>query len=430
MNALRTLNILDTPSDERFDRIARLAATHFGTPLARITFVDEDRTWYKACFGTKAVESPREIAICAHTVMTNEVLVSGDLSKDPMFCNSPQVVGEPNLRFYAGAPITLQNGMRVGSLCIIDIKPRHDFSVADRAFLTDLAQIAVHELELHAQISRRDRSLQDAARQIETARGAKQRFLSLVSHELKTPLNHVLGFGRILAGQALGSLGNEQYVDYARCICQSGERLEGLISRLLTHSSAEAGELRLAETTITTASLASKCRGLMALQSSAAGVAVDISISESAPAGIFADEVQVEEVVVQLLDNAIAFSPAGTSVELSVESAKNGGARIRILDRGPGVEPAKVERVMTAFAQGDESLSRSHEGIGLGLPMARAILELHGGTLTLGHRPGGGTIVEAVFPAHRNRAAPQLATTPGGAETASETIDPDTVMIA
>ena len=261
LSALRDLGILDTPVDPRFDRITRIAATHFGTPLARITFVDEHRTWYKSCHGPGAKESPREIAICSHAVMSNEVLVSCDLAQDPRFRDSPQVVGAPHLRFYAGAPIILKDGMRVGSVCIIDFEPRGRFSDEDRTFLTDLAEIAVHELELHKQVVHRDQSLQDAERQIATALDAKKRFLSLVSHELKTPLNHILGFGRLIANLDADALGRENQAEYANCICQSAERLEALIRRILSYSSADAGDLILSETIIDTAAMVAKVPG-------------------------------------------------------------------------------------------------------------------------------------------------------------------------
>lgn len=403
LSALRNLGILDTPTDPRFDRITRLAAIHFGTPLARITFVDEHRTWYKSCYGPGATESPREIAICAHAVMSNEVLVSCDLSQDPRFRDSPQVAGAPHLRFYAGAPITLKDGMRVGSLCIIDLEPRSDFSDEDRMLLTDLAEIVVHELELHKQIVHREHSLLDAEREIATAQNAKKRFLSLVSHELKTPLNHILGFGRLLANMDPDALEHETRAEYANCICQSAERLEALIRRILSYSSADAGDLVLSETVIDTGAMVAKCRGLVEPRARAAEVEVKVADSNPAEHHLFADDVQIEEVLVQVLDNAIAFSPSGGTVELAVGSTQTGGIAVRVFDRGPGVDPGEVERVISAFAQGDESLSRNHEGIGLGLPMSRAIMELHGGSLTLEARPGGGTVVEAAFPANRCR---------------------------
>ena len=400
---MHALKILDTPQDERFDRIARLAATHFDAPMARLTFVDQNRTWYKSCVGPKAIQSSRSIAICAHTVMSDEVLISRDLSRDPRFEASPQVVDPPHLRFYAGAPIILDDGMRVGSLCVIDLEPRPAFSEEDCAYLADLAQIAVHELELHRQIADRDSSLAEALRQTEVARRAKKRFMSVVSHELKTPLSHVLGFGKILAEQQLGPLGKETYCDYARDLCRSAERLESQIDRVLSYASAEAGELKLAETEIDTEALLRRCLSLIRLSKTAAGIEVRLTIDDAAPTALYADEVQITEVVVELLENAIAFSPRGSLVELELCRGRDGGPCLRVLDRGPGIDPASIQHLMFPFTQGDESLKRHHEGIGLGLPVAHAIVELHGGILTLTPRPGGGTVVEAVLPADRNR---------------------------
>ncbi len=408
--ALHDLNILDTPRDERFDRITRLAALHFGTPQARITFVDRDRTWYKACYGSEAVEGPRDIALCSHTILGDSIMVSCDLSKDHRFSASPQVVGPPHLRFYAGAPITFGEtavkggsgaaGHRIGSLCVYDDQPRMFFSDADKAFLTDLAQLVVHELELHDRIANRDRSLKEATRQVEIARGAKDRFMRVVSHELRTPLNHVVGFGEILANQKLGPLGNDSYVDYATHLSQSAKRLEGLIDRVLTYSSADAGELRLAEADAATHDILEKCMELATLSGGNRDVAISRTIAADAPATLFVDEVQIAEAVVLLLENAIAFSHPGETVDLTVGRSEDGGLCLCILDRGPGPGTATV---MKPFRQGDERRTRRHDGIGLGLPIARALIELHGGTLALSERDGGGTVARAILPAGRSR---------------------------
>ncbi|MFK8035939.1 MAG: putative bifunctional diguanylate cyclase/phosphodiesterase [Hyphomicrobiales bacterium] len=143
------LEILDTPADERFDRIVRLAANHFLMPVCRVTFVDEDRNWFKASVGVNATQAPRSIAICSHAIMQDEVLVVPDLKKDSRFAASPQVVGGHLFRFYAGAPITVGDGLRIGSLCIMDNVPHPEFSEQDAQYLADLAHIVAHELELH-----------------------------------------------------------------------------------------------------------------------------------------------------------------------------------------------------------------------------------------------------------------------------------------
>ena len=151
------------------------------------------------------------------------------------------------------------------------------FTDDDKAFLTDLAQLVVHELELHQQIACRDTSLQEANRQVDIARSARERFMRVVSHELRTPLNHVVGFGEIFANQKLGPLGHESYADYAQHLHQSAKRLEGLIDRVLTYSSADAGELRLAEAQVDVGTLFEKC----VAQATVSGRACDVAISQS-----------------------------------------------------------------------------------------------------------------------------------------------------
>lgn len=403
IHSLHDVGILDTPPDERFDRIARLAAGHFDTPMARITFVDRDRTWYKACVGPSATEGPRDTAICSHTVMRDGVLVSRDMSVDPQFRSFPQVVAEPKLRFYAGAPITLDNGMRVGSLCVFDTKPHMDFSDRDSAYLIDLAEIVVHELSLHQQLANRDENLKQAERTIDIARGARKRFLDIVSHELKTPLSHVSGFSKIIAEQQIGPIGNQTYVEYAGFLHESAERLEGLVKRVLRYSSAESGELRLAETTVATKTLLDQFVNLAHMRNATSKINIEHRIDADVPEALYIDEIHMVEAVVEILDNAIAFSPAGAIVDLRMESRDDGGTSIRVLDRGPGFAPEKNTDFIIAYTQGDEGLSRRHSGIGLGIPVADAIVQLHGGSLSLSDRPNGGTAAEFLLPVYRNR---------------------------
>lgn len=404
LHALHALNILDTPPDERFDRIVRLAAKYFRVPMVRITFVDHDRTWYKARVGgSSSSEGPRDIGICSHTIMTDDVLVTHDLTKDCRFRNSPQVVGGAGLRFYAGAPITLDEGMRVGSICIIDVKPHPDFSDDDREFLKDLAQIVVDELELHKQIANRDASLKNVKRQVAAASNAKKRFMDVIGHELRTPLVHVLGFSKILADQQFGELGNRQYVDHARSLYRSAEQLEGLIERVLHYSSAEVGELRLAETAFELKALTAKCLELVGVRSQVAGVEVVLSLDEQAARSIFADEVQISEAVVQMLDKAISVSTFGTVVELNICSSQEGGVCIRILDRGPGVETNGIAKPENLLSGDIGEVPEPAGSDNLSLSVARAVFELHGGNLHIIDRPGGGAVVEAVLPVYRNR---------------------------
>src|SRR6185436_15125420 len=121
---LHSLKILDTAADERFDRIVRLATLLFGAPIAAVALVDGHRQWFKARIGIEPTETPRNISFCAHTIMQDEALVVNDARQDIRFANLPPVLEEPYLRFYAGQPVTAPGGHKVGTLCLLDIRPR------------------------------------------------------------------------------------------------------------------------------------------------------------------------------------------------------------------------------------------------------------------------------------------------------------------
>ena len=147
--ALDAYKIMDTPKDPSFDRLVQLAATHFNVPISLVSLVDADRQWFKAAVGLSLIETPREHAFCSHAILTpDEVFVVEDAERDPRFADNPLVVGDPSIRFYAGAPIRAENGQPLGTLCIIDTNARR-LGDAERWFLANLASSAGSMLDLH-----------------------------------------------------------------------------------------------------------------------------------------------------------------------------------------------------------------------------------------------------------------------------------------
>lgn len=145
LKTLRSLNILDTPAEERFDRLTRLAKRIFDVPIAVLSLLDENRQWFKSCVGLDVHETSRDISFCGHTILGNEILLVPDATKDERFANNPLVVNEPGIRFYAGCPLRYLDGSKLGTLCIIDTKPR-SLSNEDMSALKDLAELAEREL--------------------------------------------------------------------------------------------------------------------------------------------------------------------------------------------------------------------------------------------------------------------------------------------
>lgn len=145
LEALRSLNVLDTPAEERFDRLTRLAQRMFGVSIALVSLVDEDRQWFKSRAGLEASEMPRDISFCGHAILGNDIFIVPDTTKDQRFSDNPFVINDPNIRFYAGCPLHHIDGSRLGTLCIIDTKPRI-LSDDDLYVLQDLAELAEREL--------------------------------------------------------------------------------------------------------------------------------------------------------------------------------------------------------------------------------------------------------------------------------------------
>src|SRR5690349_5074445 len=147
LRALRSYDILDTLPEEAFDRITGLATKILRAPMALVTFIDGDRQWFKSARGIDGLETSRDVAFCAHAILEEEALVVNDAREDPRFSDNPHVVGAPHVRFYAGAPLRTPDGYTLGSLCVLDTKPRTP-SPEDRALLEGLAAIVMDELEL------------------------------------------------------------------------------------------------------------------------------------------------------------------------------------------------------------------------------------------------------------------------------------------
>lgn len=188
---LKSYEILDTGFDEKFDRLTRLAASLLGTPIATITLVDSDRQWFKSRVGLDGREGPRETSFCGHAILGPGLMVVEDASKDERFADNPLVTGEPHIRFYAGAPLVDKDGLELGTLCVIDRKPRV-LADDERRILADLAGMAVDEMDLH-------RNLRDLRRAHTDLRVANKRLEILAASDALTGLANRRAFDAAMA---------------------------------------------------------------------------------------------------------------------------------------------------------------------------------------------------------------------------------------
>ncbi len=248
--------------------------------------------------------------------------------------------------------------------------------------------------------NRTERELQVAIHQAELANRAKDDFLANMSHELRTPLNAILGFSEILEQEVFGALGSPKYLEYARDIHASGRHLLDVISDILDLAKTVSGNVELEESDIDLGDVIEAAHHLVAnsAEAAAVGLSVDVPASLSWLRG---DERRIMQALLNLLSNAIKFTPEGGRVEVAAGVDPNGSITIEIVDTGIGIAEEDLVKVFAPFGQVEEPLTRTYQGTGLGLPITKAYIDLHGGELKMNSRQGEGTVVTIVFPPER-----------------------------
>lgn len=232
------------------------------------------------------------------------------------------------------------------------------------------------------------------------ANRSKSEFLANMSHELRTPLNAIIGFADAIGHEVSGPIGNETYEAYVSHIHQSGLHLLSLISDILDVSAVEAGRITLTPSEVDVPALITQCLTLVRTRADDKGVKVGIDVPKSVNV-LEADERRVKQVVINILNNAVKFTPPGGRIDVSVGLADDGGMVIAIADSGPGLSREEQHVAMSPFGRTRHALETAQEGTGLGLPLSKSLMEAHGGQLIMDSAPGQGCAVSLVFPAER-----------------------------
>ena len=241
---------------------------------------------------------------------------------------------------------------------------------------------------------------EEARRRAEAANNSKSQFLATMSHELRTPLNAIMGFSEVMHAEVLGPIGSARYKDYAGTIHESGRHLLHLINEILDLSRIEAGKYHLHEERVHLSDVVDDCHRLLKLRAEAKGLEIIEDAAEDLPP-IWADQRALRQICLNLMSNALKFTPRGGRVIVTLEALPDGSQRLCVSDNGPGIPPDEIPKVLQPFGQGSLAHQTAEGGTGLGLSIVQSLIELHQGTFDLSSELRRGTQASVVVPNRR-----------------------------
>lgn len=385
LSAVQSYEVLDRPRPAALDDLTRLAASMFDTPMAAVSLIDRDRQWFAGSHGLADEQTPLDVSFCKHVVPAGRPLIVPDATRDSRFAGLPNVTGNPNIRFYAGAPIVDEDGHTLGAMCVIDDRPRDVDDKQVRNLVTFAGQAAVHLTAIRNRL--RMAGLGD-----ELARASKREddLVATITHELRTPVASIQGYLEILGDQ-------DDLAPYRRLIepiHRNGERLVEMVDHLLagTRPAEAPMPAPVAPVSLNTVVEAAftGCRPLVALRAETVRLRCDAEVP------VRADLPRLAHALSQVMRNALLFTPADRPITIVTSAVPR--PLVEVSDGGIGIPADELPYVFDRFYRGRHAREQAVPGVGLGLTIARNIIEAHHGTVTV-DSGGAGTTVRVTLPA-------------------------------
>ncbi len=380
LRSLLALGILDTAPEAEFDALVQAASLVCDAPISLISLIDRDRQWFKANVGLPdASQTDRGSAFCAHAIHSAELLEVPDATLDARFRDNVLVTGEPDIRFYAGAPLILSDGNSVGTLCVIDREPRV-LTDKQRKVLLHLAHAAVKALEgrrAAIELHESEHRLRQVHAALELEHQRRGDFLATLAHELRNPLS------AMRSGTQLLKLSKENWATV--------ERVKGMFERQVDHmvrliddlteaSKVSAGKVEVALRSVDLQQLLASAleASLPEIEHGRHELILDLP---SAEVNVNVDSVRMVQVVCNLLVNAAKYTPEGGHITLSAK-ASQAELTIQVSDDGIGIDSEALPSIFGMFVQVPGRQLKDRGGLGVGLALVERFVHLHGGTIS------------------------------------------------
>ncbi len=360
LQALKRYEILDTPPDGSFDRITALASRLFQVPIAIVSLVDEDRIWFKSHHGLPGVEQiDRDPGLCASAILTDEVYHISNAIEDPRSLANPLVAGAFGLRFYGAAPLKTKDGFNLGTLCVIDQKPRA-FSQEEEMILKDLAAIVMDEIELRM-ASRKAVRMQSEV-------------LEIAAHDMKNPITSISTLAEFIQREENRNVITEM----AFRVKKSSDRLIHIIEELLESAFIDAGRIHLKKEMVPMGEIASEAVASNQILAKEKEQILTLHLEDNPLVKV--DREKMRDVFNNLISNAIKFTEKGKAITITVKETA-GQAYFVIKDEGQGLTDKDKEKLFGKFTRLSARPTAGETSTGLGLSIVKMLVDHHEGQI-------------------------------------------------
>lgn len=392
IKTLEELNILDTLSEEEFDNVVELAASICEVPISLVSLVDRDRQWFKAKKGLDASQTPRDLAFCAHAINEPESIFEVENALlDRRFEDNPLVTGDPNIRFYAGAPLVTSEGHALGTLCVIDRQPRQ-LTEKQKKSLDILSHQVTSFIEKRKALMNENERLISEKEEAEAAGKLKEDFLSNVSHEIRTPLNAIIGSINLLEIEDPQLSENKKF----KLLKFGSDNLLSLINDVLDYQKIAAGKLEIDEQDFDLQALVTNLTESWKPAATNKDIRLSLKYDNKLNRNYQGDRVRLVQILNNLISNAVKFTDEGM-VSLSVRKEKD-QVKFEVKDTGVGMPEDKIQTIFEDYGQIANQSTNSIAGTGLGLTISQKLVNLMDGIIEVKSEEGFGSVFHFSIP--------------------------------
>lgn len=379
LKSLKSYSIIDTLPESDFDNITTIAAGICNTPISLVTLIDDDRQWFKSHYGLNATETPRDFSFCAHAINEPDTLFEiQDSRKDERFYDNPFVTGEPNIIFYAGVPLIGEDGLPLGTLCVIDHKPKLLNEVQKKS-LKSLAQQVTKLLELR----KNKIELEESVKTIQQANTDLEKFAYIAAHDLRSPLCNIISLTKMFS-DIYGSSMEAEGLEIIELIENSSKTLNKLIEGLLEYSKSDK-VIQENKLDLSISELKSDIISLLTYDDSC-----QITFTSELDS-IYTNKTALEQILINLVANAIKYNDKPISkIEIKI-TEENNFYKFSVNDNGPGILPEHHDKIFEIFSTVSKSDKFGDRGNGIGLATVKKLVELLNGKISVESEIGKST---------------------------------------